>query len=216
MDLYDAPRGYTLAMMVIKREMALFGMVWLLRVRAEMRRCAKCRREAAQREDAAVAPRRQRSVEQQTDASFSGCIVQSRSADDILSPATTTTSFYCPEPGSGGGNTSYYCPDSGAAAANSNYYCPETHGARGYASARQSPARTNTNYYSLEPPRPGGTYCEVHGYIPPKEGKYLTRFTGLPQYVMYIHYASKHNVCTLLHTSTDYKCLLEHLCMWNR
>lgn len=26
-------------------EMALFGMVWLLRVRAEMKRCAKCRRQ---------------------------------------------------------------------------------------------------------------------------------------------------------------------------
>lgn len=28
-------------------DMALFGMVWLLRMRAEMRRCAKCRREEA-------------------------------------------------------------------------------------------------------------------------------------------------------------------------
>lgn len=28
-------------------DMALFGMVWLLRVRAEMRKCAKCRREEA-------------------------------------------------------------------------------------------------------------------------------------------------------------------------
>lgn len=28
-----------------QQQMALFGMVWLLRVRAEMRRCAKCRHE---------------------------------------------------------------------------------------------------------------------------------------------------------------------------
>lgn len=31
--------------------MALFGMVWLLRVRSEMKRCAKCRRQAAQTEE---------------------------------------------------------------------------------------------------------------------------------------------------------------------
>lgn len=38
--------------------MALFGMVWLLRMRAEMRRCAKCRREEARwlQENAAQAP----------------------------------------------------------------------------------------------------------------------------------------------------------------
>lgn len=32
------------AMKVPKSDMALFGMVWLLRVRAEMKRCAKCQR----------------------------------------------------------------------------------------------------------------------------------------------------------------------------
>lgn len=35
------------ALLVTMPDMALFGMVWLLRVRAEMRRCAKCRREEA-------------------------------------------------------------------------------------------------------------------------------------------------------------------------
>lgn len=35
------------ALLVTMPDMALFGMVWLLRVRAEMRRCAKCRRDEA-------------------------------------------------------------------------------------------------------------------------------------------------------------------------
>lgn len=42
-------------MTVTEHSMALFGMVWLLRVRSEMRRCAKCRR-VASREAGAQTP----------------------------------------------------------------------------------------------------------------------------------------------------------------
>jgi len=183
-------------MMLIKREMALFGMVWLLRVRAEMRRCAKCHREAMAREREAreaaaqaqaVAStsasgvfyprRRQRSVEQQTDwvGEFSsGGMVQSHSADDILSPATTTTSFYCPELGSGSGNTSFYSCDE-----------PRPHTSASARHARtQCSSRDDASYNRDNPPHTpgrGGSYCQVHGYIPPKPGKlFLCLFNSHP------------------------------------
>ncbi|KAL0274842.1 UNVERIFIED_CONTAM: hypothetical protein PYX00_002873 [Menopon gallinae] len=38
-----------------------------------------------------------------------------------------------------------------------------------------SPSTTNTTFYNLDPPGPGGTYCEIHGYIPPKEGNCVLR-----------------------------------------
>lgn len=78
--------------------MALFGMVWLLRVRSEMKRCAKCRRqEMAQAEERASA----------------------------------ATFFTIDTP------TTVPCPDTA------------------------SPGHT------LAPT----TYCEVHGFNPPKEGE---------------------------------------------
>lgn len=71
--------------------MALFGMVWLLRMRAEMRRCSKCRREGH-------------------------------------TPSDSTAPIFTVE---------------GA---------------------------------SVDPPAPG-TYCEVHGYVPRKEGKVILEHT---------------------------------------
>lgn len=103
-----------------KAEMALFGMVWLLRVRAEMRRCAKCRKEELARlqkeqEDAQQQLQHHRSVEQQTDGAIA--VIGTPDSVDCTSPSTT-----------------------------------------------------NTTFYNLDPPGPGGTYCEIHGYIPPREG----------------------------------------------
>lgn len=117
---------------VAKAEMALFGMVWLLRVKAEMRRCAKCRKEELlklQKEQEDLRLQKQqhrqcqeshsqmlhRSVEQQTDGAVAlvGSVSQ-----DCLTPSTTQTTFY-----------------------------------------------------NLDPPGFEGTFCEIHGFIPPKEGK---------------------------------------------
>lgn len=54
-----ADRNHSPGEAVTMPDMALFGMVWLLRMRAEMRRCAKCRREEARwrrEESASSAP----------------------------------------------------------------------------------------------------------------------------------------------------------------
>lgn len=79
-------------------EMALFGMVWLLRVRSEMRRCAKCRRE------------------------------QQRAAHLEDRVASQSTFFTIDTPG---------------------------------------PAPVPSPGHSLAPT----TFCEVHGFMPPKDGK---------------------------------------------
>jgi len=89
-------------------KMALFGMVWLLRVRAEMRRCAKCRREEMQQKQ--QHQQQQQQQQQQRQESL-------QSSDDHLSASSAAT------------------------------------------------------FYTLDTPGPGGTYCEVHGYVPPKEGE---------------------------------------------
>ncbi|XP_021923055.1 disks large 1 tumor suppressor protein isoform X4 [Zootermopsis nevadensis] len=91
-------------------KMALFGMVWLLRVRAEMRRCAKCRREELQ----------QKQQQQQQQQQIQQKQLQQRqeslqSSYDHVSASSAAT------------------------------------------------------FYTLDTPGPGGTYCEVHGYVPPKE-----------------------------------------------
>jgi hypothetical protein len=100
-------------MMLLKSEefrikMALFGMVWLLRVRAEMRRCAKCRREEMQQKQ--QQQQQQQQQHQQRQESL-------QSSEDHISTSSATT------------------------------------------------------FYTLDTPGPGGTYCEVHGYVPPKEGE---------------------------------------------
>lgn len=118
-----------------KAEMALFGMVWLLRVKAEMRRCAKCKREELlklqnEREELrSQKPIRQhqqetrpqtlhRSVEQQTEGA--AALVQPELSQDCISLPMTQTAFYTSDPS------------------------------------------------EFE-----GTFCEIHGYIPPKEGNFL-------------------------------------------
>ncbi|XP_046739337.1 disks large homolog 4 isoform X6 [Diprion similis] len=93
-------------------DMALFGMVWLLRVRSEMRRCAKCRREeilAAQQEHQTSIQDSRSTLHQPTSATHQ--------ASDTLNTSATTL-FTLDTPGASG---------------------------------------------------PAGSYCEVHGYIPPKE-----------------------------------------------
>lgn len=84
-------------------DMALFGMVWLLRVRAEMKRCAKCRRQEQN-----VSPE-ERGPSTSTFFTIEG--------NATLPPATEAVS-----PGHALGPT---------------------------------------------------TFCEVHGFNPPKEGKFL-------------------------------------------
>lgn len=118
---------------VTKAKMALFGMVWLLRVRAEMRRCAKCRKEELlklQKEQAEL--QMLRGQQQQHQHSFH------RSVEQQTEGAVAIIS------GHGSGQES----QDGV-----------------------SPSTTNTTFYNLDPPGPGGTYCEIHGFIPPKEGK---------------------------------------------
>jgi hypothetical protein len=88
--------------------MALFGMVWLLRVRAEMRRCAKCRREEMQQ-------KQQQQQQQQQQLQLRQESLQS--SEDRMSASSAST------------------------------------------------------FYTLDTPGPGGTYCEVHGYVLPKEGE---------------------------------------------
>lgn len=87
-------------------KMALFGMVWLLRVRAEMRRCAKCRREEMQ----------QKQQQQQQQLQLRQESLQS--SEDHMSASSAST------------------------------------------------------FYTVDTAGPGGTYCEVHGYVPPKEGEW--------------------------------------------
>lgn len=97
------------SILLVENNMALFGMVWLLRVRSEMKRCAKCRRE----HDEFL--HQQTLLQQQTMSSVN-------SIDEHMSASTY---FTLDTPGPGPGNLS------GA----------------------------------------GPSYCEVHGYVPPKEGK---------------------------------------------
>lgn len=90
--------------LLITPDMALFGMVWLLRVRSEMKRCAKCRRQAEQSGTPA-----------QTDAA-------SQSTFFTITEAAGTGVTSTPSPG-----------------------------------------------HSLGPGPT--TFCEVHGFMPPKDGK---------------------------------------------
>lgn len=97
-------------------DMALFGMVWLLRVRSEMRRCAKCRRD----ELLAAA---QQDIHQTTNVQDSRLTLNQGSITHQTTSETLNTS-------------------------DTTLFTLDTPGASG----------------------PAGSYCEVHGYIPPKEG----------------------------------------------
>lgn len=100
-------------------EMALFGMVWLLRVRSEMRRCAKCRREQLQHQQ------QQQQQQQLQTPSIQGTL------DDRASQST--------------------------------FFTIDTPG----------PAPVPSPGHSLGPT----TFCEVHGFMPPKEGKFFQQQT---------------------------------------
>ncbi|XP_063244259.1 disks large 1 tumor suppressor protein [Bacillus rossius redtenbacheri] len=112
----DAARGGVLlaavAMPAQLVEMALFGMVWLLRVRAEMRRCAKCRRDEMRQQQ-----QQQLQLQlQQQEAAGGRPPARDLSRDDLASTSTVATVYTVDTPG----------------------------------------------------PAPVGTFCEVHGYVPPK------------------------------------------------
>lgn len=94
--------------MRLSDEMALFGMVWLLRVRSEMKRCAKCRRQ-----------------------DLTTQMIEDRASTSTFFTIDTTT--------------------------------PNIQ--------LQQPLDTISPGHSLAPT----TYCEVHGYNPRKEGKFLTQ-----------------------------------------
>ncbi|ENN80083.1 hypothetical protein YQE_03486, partial [Dendroctonus ponderosae] len=70
--------------MMLKYDMALFGMVWLLRVRAEMKRCAKCQRRNERTS--------QRSVSRATTFfTIDGAVTPNLIAPSV--PATESTTF---------------------------------------------------------------------------------------------------------------------------
>ncbi|XP_043272342.1 disks large homolog 4 isoform X7 [Venturia canescens] len=111
---------------VLEAAMALFGMVWLLRVRSEMRRCSKCRREELlvvqqqnpQRcnENEQQSRQQQRPHHQHSSASQATSLIQT--SEDGLTVSSANTLFTLDTPGTAG---------------------------------------------------PAGSYCEVHGYVTPKE-----------------------------------------------
>ncbi|KAK0164191.1 hypothetical protein PV328_002847 [Microctonus aethiopoides] len=110
--------------LVFEIAMALFGMVWLLRVRSEMRRCSKCHRDelpiGQQNHQHNHHYQQQRNNEQQQN--------QNRTLSQ-------TTSLI-------------HTPEDGVTMSSANtLFTLDTPGATG----------------------PAGSYCEVHGYIPPKE-----------------------------------------------
>lgn len=99
--------------------MALFGMVWLLRVRSEMRRCSKCRRD-----ELLTSQQHEQAHEQRH---------QQQNQHRPLSQATSLL----------------HTPDDGVTMSSANtLFTLDTPGATG----------------------PAGSYCEVHGYVAPKEG----------------------------------------------
>ncbi|KAK2577286.1 hypothetical protein KPH14_003420 [Odynerus spinipes] len=131
--------------------MALFGMVWLLRVRSEMRRCSKCRHEemlATQQQhqqqqqqlqqhsqqhqhQPQQQQQQQQQTQQQTQQQQQQQQQQQRHQQRTLSQATILQT-----------------PDDGLASSVNTLYTLDTPGAAG----------------------PAGSYCEVHGYVQAKEG----------------------------------------------
>ena len=109
--------------------MALFGMVWLLRVRSEMRRCSECRREellVTQQQNHNVGRNEHR---QQHQHQHQRPYHQHRSASQVTSLIHT--------------------PEDGLTMSSANtLFTLDTPGVSG----------------------PTGSYCEVHGYVAPKEG----------------------------------------------
>ncbi|KAG5872908.1 hypothetical protein JTB14_030864 [Gonioctena quinquepunctata] len=73
--------------------MALFGMVWLLRMRSEMKRCAKCRREC-------LRERQQQLELQRTPLSSATCFTidtaaAMQSSETLVSPERSAPTTYC-------------------------------------------------------------------------------------------------------------------------
>lgn len=94
--------------------MALFGMVWLLRVRSEMRRCSKCKRD-----EMLTQQHSQHGHQQQHHQHNRPTSSLLQTPEDGLTMSSANTLFTLDTPGATG---------------------------------------------------PAGSYCEVHGYVAPKEG----------------------------------------------
>ncbi|XP_043480332.1 disks large 1 tumor suppressor protein isoform X3 [Leptopilina heterotoma] len=102
--------------------MALFGMVWLLRVRSEMRRCSKCRREEFLNAQQQQQQQQQQQVQQHHHH-------HQHHHQRALSQTTLHT------------------PEDGVSSSANTLFTLDTPGSTGIT----------------------GSYCEVHGYVPPKE-----------------------------------------------
>ncbi|XP_044574551.1 disks large 1 tumor suppressor protein isoform X7 [Cotesia glomerata] len=118
---------------VLEVAMALFGMVWLLRVRSEMRRCSKCRREELLT-DQQQQQQQQQHHHQQTHPRHHHHHQQQQQHNQHQSLSQTTSLIQT--------------PDDGITMSSVNtLFTLDTPGATG----------------------PTGSYCEVHGYVAPKE-----------------------------------------------
>lgn len=114
---------------VLEVAMALFGMVWLLRVRSEMRRCSKCRREELLVAQQQNTNRRNEQHQQQSQHQ------QQRPHHQHCTASQTTSLIHTSEDGL-------------TMSSANTLFTLDTPGASG----------------------PAGSYCEVHGYVAPKEG----------------------------------------------
>ncbi|XP_074105517.1 uncharacterized protein LOC141531529 [Cotesia typhae] len=121
---------------VLEVAMALFGMVWLLRVRSEMRRCSKCRREELLTDQQQQQQQQQQQHHhQQTHPRHHHHHQQQQQHNQHQSLSQTTSLIQT--------------PDDGITMSSVNtLFTLDTPGATG----------------------PAGSYCEVHGYVAPKEG----------------------------------------------
>ncbi|KAK6627973.1 hypothetical protein RUM44_010455 [Polyplax serrata] len=118
---------------IVKAEMALFGMVWLLRVKAEMRRCAKCKREEELKLQKLQSEQQQKEQQQQQ---AEGLRLQKQFLQQHQRDSQRSVE-------------------------------QQTEGAIALVQTDipQVPLYGSDSAVGFE-----GTFCEIHGYIPPKEG----------------------------------------------
>ena len=121
-ERHSASMKHTSKEPVLEVAMALFGMVWLLRVRSEMRRCSKCRREEVLSA--------QQQAQQHHQQHHHHHHHQHHHHQRALSQGTLHT------------------PDDEISSSANTLFTLDTPGSTGIA----------------------GSYCEVHGYVPQKEG----------------------------------------------
>ncbi|KAK6628323.1 hypothetical protein RUM43_002135 [Polyplax serrata] len=121
---------------IVKAEMALFGMVWLLRVKAEMRRCAKCKREEELKLQKLQSEQQQKEQQQQQ---AEGLRLQKQFLQQHQRDSQRSVE-------------------------------QQTEGAIALVQTDipQVPLYSSDSAVGFE-----GTFCEIHGYIPPKEAKTL-------------------------------------------